>query len=135
MDEPGCFHVSHSRDIPALCVCDGLSPPCPFTYCRSVKIEADLGYIEYLIMLQHRSSWQDIMALYHSKAEMQSYCLELSKKLDMRYKSPPLPVNLSLHQKEEGDSPMGNDTLAEKMAGLTANSEELRKLSALFDKK
>jgi hypothetical protein len=103
---------------------------------RSTSIQADLGYIEYLIMLQHRSSWQDIMALYVSKAEVQSYCLELSKKLDMRYRSPPLPVNLSLDAKDEGDSlSSGNGSLAEKVAGLAANSEELRKLSALFDKK
>jgi hypothetical protein len=103
----------------------------------STSIQADLGYIEYLIILQHRSSWQDIMALYNSKAEVQSYCLEMSKKLDMRFKSPPLPVNLSMYKKDDGDSSIGNDNLAEKMAGLAANSnsEELRNLSALFGKK
>ena len=33
-----------------------------------------------------------------SKAEVASFGLELSKKLDMRYKSPPLPVNLNMMQ-------------------------------------
>jgi hypothetical protein len=34
------------------------------------------------------------MSIFESKAEVASFCLELSKKLDMRYQSPPLPVDL-----------------------------------------
>ena len=30
-----------------------------------------------------------------SKADLSSFCLEVTKKLDMKYESPPMPVNLS----------------------------------------
>ena len=41
-----------------------------------------------------------------SKAQVASFGLELSKKLDMRYKSPPLPVNLNMMQGDQGMMPM-----------------------------
>jgi hypothetical protein len=61
---------------------------------RVTKLHADLGYVEYVIVLQHRESWQNIVAMLESKAEVQSFCLEVSKKLNMRYVAPPLPVEL-----------------------------------------
>jgi hypothetical protein len=63
---------------------------------RATRVEPDLGFIEYIIALEHRSSWQDIVAILQSKADVASYCLELAKKLNMRYIAPPLPVNLSM---------------------------------------
>ena len=63
---------------------------------RATQVAADLGYIEYIVVLQHRDSWQNIGALLQSKAILQSFCLELQKKMDMRYKSPPLPVDLKI---------------------------------------
>ena len=38
--------------------------------------------------------WQNIGVILNSKAEVASYCLEVQKKLDIRYESPPMPVNL-----------------------------------------
>lgn len=38
---------------------------------------------------------QNIGPILQSKADLSSFCLEVSKKLDMRYESPPMPVNLS----------------------------------------
>ena len=35
-------------------------------------------------------------AVLESKAQVASFCLELAKKLGMRYKCPPLPVDLSI---------------------------------------
>jgi len=43
-----------------------------------------------------RESWQNVIPILSSKAEVASFCLELSKKMGMRYKSPPLPVNLTI---------------------------------------
>jgi hypothetical protein len=100
---------------------------------RATNIQADLGYIEYILILQHRSSWQNIGALKSSQAEVQSFCLELSKKLDMRYKSPPLPVNLTIDQGSEADS--SNDPFFEKVAGLEASSDEIQQVVSMFDKK
>ena len=72
---------------------------------RSTRIEADLGYIEYVIVLQHRESWQSLGLLLQSKADLSSFCLELQKKLGMKYIAPPLPVNLSM-SKPSAESPM-----------------------------
>ena len=36
-----------------------------------------------------------------SKAAVSSFCLELQKKLGMRYEAPPLPVNIELGNKGE----------------------------------
>eukprot|EP00977_Amphora_coffeiformis_P020775 scaffold8471_cov184-Amphora_coffeaeformis.AAC.20 len=63
---------------------------------RMTKFEADLGYQEYVVILQHRESWQNIGALLSSKAQVSAFCLELSKKMDMRYKNPLLPIDLSM---------------------------------------
>jgi hypothetical protein len=98
---------------------------------RSTNIQADLGFIEYIIVLQHRSSWQHFVPIKMSQAEMQSYCLELSKKLDMRYESPPLPVNLKIDYRGETDSSVDNENAAEKLA---RSRSELEKVAALFDK-
>lgn len=48
--------------------------------------------------MQHRESWQNVVALLVSKAEVSAFCHELQKKMDMKYKSPPLPVDLNLNQ-------------------------------------
>lgn len=36
-----------------------------------------------------------MISIVESKAEVSSFCLELAKKLEIRYKSPPLPVDLA----------------------------------------
>jgi len=63
---------------------------------RCARIEADHGFIEYTIVLQHRESWQNIVPVLNSKHTVHCFCLELAKKLDMRYKSPALPVDLRM---------------------------------------
>jgi len=56
----------------------------------------DLGYINYVIVLQHIESWQNIGAILQSKADLSSFCLEVTKQMDMRFVSPPKPILLSL---------------------------------------
>ena len=51
--------------------------------------------IEYVVHLIHRESWQSELSIFESKAEVTSFCLELSKKLDMRYESPAIRVDLT----------------------------------------
>jgi hypothetical protein len=53
-----------------------------------------LTYVEYVVHLIHRESWQSALSIYESRAEVTSFCLELSKKLDMRYESPSVRVDL-----------------------------------------
>lgn len=47
-----------------------------------------------MVHLIHRESWQSALSIYESRAEVTSFCLELSKKLDMRYESPSIRVDL-----------------------------------------
>lgn len=63
---------------------------------RVTRIEADLGFVEYTIVLQHTASWQDVGMILQSKAALSRYCLEVAKKLEMRYEAPPLPVSLEI---------------------------------------
>jgi hypothetical protein len=66
---------------------------------RATRVESQLNFVEYIVVLQHRECWQAITPLYMSRAAVSSFCLELSKKLAMHYKSPPLPVDLSINQR------------------------------------
>jgi hypothetical protein len=65
---------------------------------RLNRVEADLGYFEYMIIVQCRSSWQKIRSVLDSRAKITSYCLELQKQLKMRYTSPPMPIRLNLNE-------------------------------------
>jgi len=62
---------------------------------RATRVEADFGYVEYKVIAQHRESWQNLGPVLQSKADLSSFCLEATKKLEMKYESPPMPVNLS----------------------------------------
>jgi hypothetical protein len=44
--------------------------------------------------VQHREKWQNVGQLLDSKANLQSYCLEVAKQLNVHYHAPPLPVDL-----------------------------------------
>jgi len=67
-----------------------------FAFCafRLIRIEVDLGFVEYKIMLQHRESWQNVGALLNSLADAQAFAFELMKGMGMDYHSPSLPVDL-----------------------------------------
>jgi hypothetical protein len=63
---------------------------------RATAIEADLGYVTYTMGLQHVESWQNIGPILNSKADVSSFCLEVSKQMmEMRYISPPKPIHVS----------------------------------------
>ena len=51
-----------------------------------------------------RENWQNAGALGKSKAEVASFCLELTKKLDMKYILPAMPVELSMLNKTGAES-------------------------------
>jgi len=63
---------------------------------RMTRVETDLGFAEYVIVVQSRDSWQKITAVLESKARVSAFCLEVQKKLGMKYTSPAMPVNLSI---------------------------------------
>lgn len=61
---------------------------------RANEIEVDVGYIAYVLVLQHVESWQNIGPILKSKADLSSFCLEVCKQMDMRFISPPKPIHL-----------------------------------------
>lgn len=70
---------------------------------RPTEVAMDRGYTNYVIVAQHRSSWQDIGAILGSKADLVKFCMEVTKQLDMRFTSPPLPVDLTLKGSSTGE--------------------------------
>jgi hypothetical protein len=143
---------------------------------RATRVEADLGFVEYIVVAQHRDSckWspleivclrccfifsysfllacttgQNTGALKNSLAELSSFALELTKKMNMRYTSPPLPVDLSVIQRDGDniDTPMdllnaviaGNQEFdgggGENKSHDSHGSTDYAAISAMFDKK
>ena len=52
--------------------------------------------MEYVFVAQHRENWANVGALKDSLADVSYFSLELTKRMDMRYMAPPLPINLNL---------------------------------------
>ena len=110
------------------------------TQFRSTRVEADLGFIEYALDLQHRESWQNTASIVMSKADLASFCLEVSKQLDMRYIPPSLPIDLNLkdrlgldHRKDrisQTESHLGNN----ESSVLSSQNLDVRAIAALFDR-
>lgn len=61
---------------------------------RANRIFADKGYMEHLVIVQHREAWSQVGAVLDSKANLTTFCLDVAKQLNMHYKAPPLPVDL-----------------------------------------
>jgi hypothetical protein len=61
---------------------------------RSTRVEADLGYVEYVLIIQHRERWQNLGAILSSKGQVFNHAVELQKELDMKYKAPHVPVDI-----------------------------------------
>jgi hypothetical protein len=60
---------------------------------------------------------QSVGALLNSKAELVTFALELTKKMNLRYKSPPLPVDLSVMQRQSDSTNMPMDFVNAASAG------------------
>lgn len=72
-----------------------------------------------------------------SKADLSSFCLEVSKKLDLRYVSPPMPVNLTapgfdLSGLISNDS-SENETKEPRSVEKTLTADDLHDVAALFE--
>jgi hypothetical protein len=63
---------------------------------RMTRQMAELGYVEYKMVIQHRESWQNIAAISNSLADVQQRALNMSKEKRMEYKSPALPVEMTV---------------------------------------
>lgn len=103
---------------------------------RATRVEQELGYIEYVMVLQHRERWQNIVPMLNAKAEFSSFALEVAKKLKMPYRAPSLPVDLNmgnaaLTRLNEAANAEGN--LEEmKRRGSTRTAPDMSELATLF---
>ncbi|CAJ1888982.1 unnamed protein product [Cylindrotheca closterium] len=61
---------------------------------RVRSIFAEKGYMEIMISVVHRESWQNCGQVLDSKANLVTYCHEVQKKLGMRYIAPTVPIEL-----------------------------------------
>ena len=111
---------------------------------RSTRVESDLGFIEYSVNLQHRDSWQQLGNILESKASVMSFCLEVQKKLGMKYTAPHTPVDLtmtnpnmlsSLLQGESGNIPGSPAPLTspQQVARDRTQSQEIRQIADMFE--
>jgi len=60
---------------------------------RNTRVEADLGFVEYVLVIQHREKWQNLAAILTSRGEVFDYAVELQKKLNMNYKAAYVPID------------------------------------------
>mmetsp|Transcript_17151 Transcript_17151/g.41621 ORF Transcript_17151/g.41621 Transcript_17151/m.41621 type:complete len:1437 (-) Transcript_17151:162-4472(-) len=72
---------------------------------RAMQVQSDQGFVEYSVILEHVDNWQNLDGILYSRGQVRSFCHELAKQLQMRYVSPSLPVNLTIH----GGSGVGNE--------------------------
>ena len=98
-----------------------------FVAFRPTEATVEQGYINYVTIAQHRSSWQDVGSVKASTAELVTYSLEIAKKLDMRYKKPPLPVDLKFNRSESGDQSSPFDMLTNPFAAAPSAGANPRK--------
>lgn len=52
--------------------------------------------VQYVIVGRHRLAWVNYGEIIQSKADLMHFSMELAKKLDIWYRNPPLPVDLSI---------------------------------------
>jgi len=57
-------------------------------------IAVEKGYVEYILSVQHLESWQNMGSVWKSKVDLTQHCHNLSRKLDMRFINPMLPVDI-----------------------------------------
>lgn len=130
---------------------------------RVMQVEVDRGSMSYLVGAQHRSTWAewtqskssvillvftgcDLLLTFStitvmlSKADLILFCVELQKKLGIFYKTPPLPVDLSmgsLHafQEAQRQGPTTMEDSGNRTDGIPremSSSPDISGLQALF---
>jgi hypothetical protein len=56
---------------------------------RTSRVESQLNFVEWTIVLQHVQKWQNVLPIIISKATVASFCVEVQKQLGCRYKVAP----------------------------------------------
>eukprot|EP00579_Thalassiosira_antarctica_P000217 CAMPEP_0201866770 /NCGR_PEP_ID=MMETSP0902-20130614/1236_1 /ASSEMBLY_ACC=CAM_ASM_000551 /TAXON_ID=420261 /ORGANISM="Thalassiosira antarctica, Strain CCMP982" /LENGTH=1631 /DNA_ID=CAMNT_0048391801 /DNA_START=121 /DNA_END=5016 /DNA_ORIENTATION=+ len=94
---------------------------------RATRVEMELNFVEYVIVATHREMWQNVGPILQSKADLDSFSLEVSKKLNLRYQNPPKPVHLSLTKGKKADESGGESygqSEIQQVADLFGDADE-----------
>ena len=83
---------------------------------RATRVEIEQNFIEYVIVITHREMWQNVGPILQSKADLSSFCLEVSKRLDLRYEKAGLPIRLTYNRQGDNETEEGTgmEEFAEK---------------------
>ena len=90
---------------------------------RATRVEMELNYIEYVIVATHREMWQNVGPILQSQADLAAFSLEVSKKLNMRYRNPPKPITLSMSKGKNA---------SEETAGESNRLSEIQQVARMF---
>ncbi|KAL7563999.1 hypothetical protein ACA910_007117 [Epithemia clementina (nom. ined.)] len=73
---------------------------------RTNRIEAQQNFVEYMVVLQHRWSWQSLAYILEHKAVVETFCVELQKQMNCHYKAPSKPIHI---RRKPGDADNNNN--------------------------
>ena len=80
-----------------------------------------------LLFSRHRESWQNVGQILDSKANLNSYCNEVAKQLQIAYRPPHLPVDLRFL-----DGPGAHSRAPSEKMDMEARQEEFRMLMSRY---
>jgi hypothetical protein len=61
---------------------------------RCIRVETEIQFLEYVLIVQHRESWKNFATMQVSKSDIYVRALQLQRDLNMYYTAPKLPVEL-----------------------------------------
>jgi hypothetical protein len=88
----------------------------------------ELNYIEYVISATHREMWQNIGPIKASQADLASFALEVSKRLNLRYQNPPKPIHLSVCKRKKKDPKQHENSLGGVESLAASEMQQLQKM-------
>jgi hypothetical protein len=94
---------------------------------RATRVVPEQGFIEYVIVVQHRERWQNLGTVLMSQSDLSSYVLEVAKQLDMHYHAPAMPVELTVKDKKGA---VDGSSISDALAASQDQDERLRVLSS-----
>lgn len=95
---------------------------------RALDVKADEGYVEYMVCVESRDNWQDVFHLWHIRGVIKAFCHELAKQLEMRYISPPMPVDIRMRGSLDDAMQEDQRRLAALTSGISADSEAIQRM-------
>ena len=63
---------------------------------RTNRVEVELNFVEYVIVLKHQTIWQNLIPILESKGEVSSFAVEAMKQLGCEYEAPKMGVEITM---------------------------------------